>query len=31
MDIDKSEGDRSPTLVCDYSENDLNLLFLKSK
>lgn len=24
-------GDRSPTLVCDYSENDLNLLFLKSK
>lgn len=36
MDIDDLEGvddygDRSPTLVCDYSENDLNQLFLKSK
>ena len=36
MDIHDLEGiddygDRSPTLVCDYSENDLNQLFLKSK
>ena len=36
MDIDDLEatdnyGDQSPTLICDYSENDLNQLFLKSK
>jgi hypothetical protein len=31
MDDTDNYGNRSPTLICDYSENDLNQLFLKSK
>ena len=32
-DLDDADNyaNRSPTLICDYSENDLNQLFLKSK